>query len=289
MMTFLVDKNTKILIQGITGTQASFHVRRSLEYGSNIVCGVTPGKGGSEHLGVPVFNTVAEAVQKTHPEVSVLFVPGGAVKSAVIESVNAGIKLLVCISANVPVNDMLAINKILSENNAVMIGPNTPGLIIPEQTRLGIFPENIHQAGDIGIVSRSSTLTYEAVLEVNRNGQGQSAVVGLGDDLVIGMNFVEALQLFHRDKNTSAIVMIGEMGGAFEEEGAKWYKNYPDKKPIICYIAGDDTTFTKNMGYANDIITQGHTTLNQKKEKLRKCGIIVVDKINQIHQELNRL
>ena len=288
-MTFLVDKNTKILIQGITGTQASFHVRRSLEYGSNIVCGVTPGKGGNEHLGVPVFNTVEEAMQKTHPEVSVLFVPGGAVKSAVEESVKAGIKLLVCVSANVPVNDMLAINKILSENNAKMIGPNTPGLIVPNQTRLGIFPENIHQQGHIGVVSRSSTLTYEAVLEVNRSGHGQSAVVGLGDDLVIGMNFVETLRLFHQDKNTSAIVMIGEMGGSFEEDGAEWYKNCPAKKPVICYIAGDDTTFSKTMGYANDIITQGQTTLKQKKEKLRKSGIIVVDKINQIHQELNRL
>ena len=288
-MTFLVDKNTKILIQGITGTQASFHVRRSLEYGSNVVCGVTPGKGGSEHLGVPVFNTVAEAVEKTHPEISVLFVPGKGVRSAVAESVKAGIKLLVCISANVPVNDMLAINKLLSENNAKMIGPNTPGLIVPGQTRLGIFPENIHQPGHIGVVSRSSTLTYEAVLEVNRTGLGQSAVIGLGDDPVIGMNFVETLQLFHQDKNTSAIVMIGEMGGSFEEEGADWYNNCSNKKPIICYIAGDDTTFKKTMGYANDIITQGHTTLKQKKEKLRKSGIIVVDKINQIHQELKRL
>ncbi|MBP5399946.1 MAG: succinate--CoA ligase subunit alpha [Alphaproteobacteria bacterium] len=288
-MTFLVDKDTKILIQGITGTQASFHARRSLEYGSNIVCGVTPGKGGSEHLGVPVFNTVKEAMQKTHPEASVLFVPGSAVKSAVEESVEAGIKLLICVSANVPVNDMLTINKILAANNAKMIGPNTPGLIVPNQTRLGIFPENIHQQGHIGVVSRSSTLTYEAVLEVNRSGLGQSAVVGLGDDLVIGMNFVEALQLFHQDKNTSAIVMIGEMGGSFEEEGAEWYKNYAAKKPIICYIAGDDTTFSKTMGYANDIITKGHISFKQKKEKLKKSGIIVVDKINQIHQELSRL
>ena len=288
-MTFLVDKNTKILIQGITGTQASFHVRRSLEYGSNIVCGVTPGKGGGEHLGVPVFNTVAEAVQKTHPKVSVLFVPSKGVKAAVEEAVKAGIKLLVCVTANVPVHDMLAINKILREYNAKMIGPNTPGLIVPNQTRLGIFPENIHQSGHIGVVSRSSTLTYEAVLEVNNAGLGQSAVVGLGDDQVIGLNFVDALKLFHQDKNTSAIVMIGEMGGSFEEEGADWYKNYSSKKPIICYIAGDDTTFSKTMGYANDIITQGHTTLKQKKEKLRKSGIVVVDKINQIHQELKRL
>lgn len=288
-MTFLVDKNTKILIQGITGTQASFHVRRSLEYGSNIVCGVTPGKGGGEHLGVPVFNTVAEAVQKTHPKVSVLFVPSKGVKAAVEEAIKAGIKLLVCVTANVPVHDMLAINKILREYNAKMIGPNTPGLIVPNQTRLGIFPENIHQSGHIGIVSRSSTLTYEAVLEVNNAGLGQSAVVGLGDDQVIGLNFVDALKLFHQDKNTSAIVMIGEMGGSFEEEGADWYKNYSPKKPIICYIAGDDTTFSKTMGYANDIITQGHTTLKQKKEKLRKSGIVVVDKINQIHQELKRL
>ncbi len=288
-MTFLVDKNTKILIQGITGTQASFHVRRSLEYGSNIVCGVTPGKGGGEHLGVPVFNTVAEAVRKTHPKVSVLFVPSKGVKAAVEEAVKAGIKLLVCVTANVPVNDMLAINKILREYNAKMIGPNTPGLIVPNQTRLGIFPENIHQSGHIGVVSRSSTLTYEAVLEVNSAGLGQSAVVGLGDDQVIGLNFVDALKLFHKDKNTSAIVMIGEMGGSFEEEGADWYKNYSPKKPIICYIAGDDTTFSKTMGYANDIITQGHTTLKQKKEKLRKSGIVVVDKINQIHQELKRL
>lgn len=288
-MPFLVDKNTRILIQGITGTQASFQVRRSIEYGSNIVCGVTPGKGKTEHLGVPVFDTVAEAVKNAHPDASLIFVPGSSVKSAVCEALSAGIKLLVCISAGVPVNDMLEINDMLRKEKARMIGPNTPGLIVPNQTRLGIFPENIFHSGDVGIVSRSSTLTYEAVLEVNQSGKGESAVVGLGDDMVIGMNFADSLKLFHEDDDTSAIVMIGEMGGVFEEEGADWYKNYNKKKPIICYIAGDDQTFNKTIGYTSDIITHGHITLEMKKEHLRKSGIIVVDKMNRIHAALSRL
>ena len=285
-MSVLVDKNTKIMVQGITGTQASFHVNRSIDYGTNIVCGVTPGKGGTIHLGVPVFDTVKEAADETGADTTVLFVPARSVKSAVIESVSAGLKLIVCIADNVPVRDMLEIKDILHNTGTRLIGPNTPGLIVPGEARLGISPENIHRRGHIGVISRSSTLTYEAVLETNRAGMGQSTVIGLGDDMIIGTNFVDALKLFHADEETEAIVMIGSIGSKFEEEGAAWYASQTVRKPVICYIAGNDMTFRHHVGYAGDIITHGRITLAGKKKALSEAGIIVVDNINQIHQKL---
>lgn len=288
-MSILADKNTKVLIQGITGTQASFHVKRSIDYGTNVVAGVTPGKGGIIHLGVPVFDNVKEAVTVTGAEATVLFVPARSVKSAVRESVEAGLKLIVCISDNVPVKDMLEVKNILKGSDIKFVGPNTPGIITPDEARLGIFPENIHNKGRIGVVSRSSTLTYEAVLEIRRAGEGQSTVVGIGDDMVIGINFIDALKLFHEDENTDAIVMVGQMGGMFEEQGAEWYAQQKDKKPIISFIAGNNLTFRRHVGYAGDIITRGRITAEGKRKTMTDAGIIVVDNINQIHEELKNI
>ncbi|MBQ8784659.1 MAG: succinate--CoA ligase subunit alpha [Alphaproteobacteria bacterium] len=288
-MSILADKSTKVLIQGITGTQASFHVKRSIDYGTNVVAGVTPGKGGITHLGVPVFDSVKEAVATTGAEATVLFVPARSVKSAVRESVEAGLKLIVCISDSVPVKDMLEVKNILKGNDIKFVGPNTPGIITPDEARLGIFPENIHNKGRIGIVSRSSTLTYEAVLETRRAGEGQSTVVGIGDDMVIGINFIDVLKLFHEDENTDAIVMVGQMGGMFEEQGAEWYAQQKNKKPIISFIAGNNLTFRRHVGYAGDIITRGRITAEDKRKTMTDAGIVVVDNINQIHEELKNL
>jgi succinyl-CoA synthetase alpha subunit len=288
-MSILADKNTKVLVQGITGTQASFHVRRSIDYGTNVVAGVTPGKGGIIYLGVPVFDNVKEAVAATGADATVLFVPARSVKSAVRESVEAGLKLIVCISDSVPVKDMLEVKNILKGSDIKFVGPNTPGIITPDEARLGISPENIHNKGRIGVVSRSSTLTYEAVLEIRRAGEGQSTVVGIGDDMVIGINFIDVLKLFHEDENTDAIVMVGQMGGMFEEQGAEWYAQQKNKKPIISFIAGNNLTFRRHVGYAGDIITRGRITAEGKRKTMTDAGIILVDNINQIHEELKNI
>lgn len=288
-MSILVNKNTKVLVQGITGTQASFHVQRSIDYGTNIVAGVTPGKGGMVHLGVPVFNTVKEAVAATGAETSLMFVPARFVKNAVAEAADAGLKLIACISNNVPVRDMIEIKNILRNTPTRLIGPDTPGLIVPEEARLGISPENIHRRGHIGIVSRSSTLTYEAVLETNRAGLGQSTVVGLGDDMIIGTDFVKILKLFHEDDDTKAIVMIGQIGSRFEEQAADWYVSCKNPKPIISFVAGNDLTFRSHVGYAGDIITHGRITVGGKRKAMADSGMIVVNHINQIHEELIKL
>lgn len=288
-MSILVNKETKVLIQGITGTQASFHVRRSLDYGTRVVAGVTPGKGGSLHLDLPVFDTVKEAVKETGANASVLFVPAPAVKSAVREAVESGLALAVCIADGVPIKDMLEIKAMLNGSQTRLIGPNTPGIITPGEARLGIFPENIHHQGRIGIVSRSSTLTYEAVLETTRAGQGQSTVIGLGDDMLIGIDFEETLERFHQDKETDAIVMIGQLGGTFEEAGAAYYKTLKNKKPVIGFVAGNAVPFGHKMGYAGDIITNGHITVQDKIQAMQDAGMIVVDNINDIHKELQKI
>ena len=221
-MSILADKNTKVLVQGITGMQASFHVKRSIAAGTRIVAGVSPQRGGTKYGGVPVFNTVGEAVAETGASASVMFVPARFVKDAVKEAVEAELEVVVTIAYGVPIRDMLEIKAMLKGSKTVLIGPNTPGLITPEEACLGIFPENIHTPGKIGVVSRSSTLTYEAVLETTRAGEGQSTVIGLGDDMLIGMDFVEILERFHADKNTKAIVLIGQLGGTFEEVAAAY-------------------------------------------------------------------
>lgn len=288
-MSVYADKNTKVIVQGITGTQASFHVKRSLDYGTKIVGGVTPGKGGITHLGLPVFDTVKQAVAETGASASVIFVPARAAKSAIIEAAEAGLDLVVCISEGMPARDMLEVKNVLRGCKTKLIGPNTPGLITPDEARLGIFPENIHTKGKIGVVSRSSTLTYEAVLETQRAGMGQSTVIGLGDDMVIGIDFVDSLKEFMEDDETEAVVMIGQLGGTFEELGAEWYKKQKIKKPIIGFVAGNGLLFSHKVGYAGEIIAKGKITAADKEQAMREAGMIVVNRINDIHTELLKL
>ena len=288
-MSIFVNNKTKVICQGITGTQATFHVRRSLDYGTKVVGGVTPGKGGETHLGLPVFNTVKEAKKTTGANASVMYVPAPYVKSAVKEAVEAELDLVVCIAEGVPIKDMIEIKAMLKDSPTKLIGPNTPGIITPGEARLGIFPENIHHHGSIGIVSRSSTLTYEAVLETTRAGEGQSTVIGLGDDMLIGIDFIDAIERFNQDKDTKAIVMIGQLGGTFEEVAAKYYKDLASKKPIIGFVAGNAVPFGHKMGYAGDIISKGHISAQDKKDAMEDAGIIVVDNINDIHKELAKL
>ena len=288
-MSVFVNKNTKVICQGITGTQASFHIQRSLDYGTKIVGGTTPGKGGSMHLNLPVFDKVKEAVKETQATASVMYVPAKAVKVAAKEAIEAELDLVVSITDRVPLKDMLEIKAMLKGSKTKFIGPNTPGIITPNEARLGIFPENIHKKGNIGVVSRSSTLTYEAVIEINRAGLGQSTVIGLGDDVLIGIDFIDALSAFHADKKTKAIVMIGEVGGGFEEVAAEWYKNIPNKKPVIVFVAGNAIPFGHKMGYAGDVITKGYMSVLDKKDALSSAGMIVVDNVNDIHLELAKL
>ena len=289
-MSILVDKHTKVVCQGITGNQATFHIKRSLDYGTHVVSGVTPEKGGEMHLGLPVFNTVKEAKEETGANASVMFVPAPAVKYAMKEAVEAELDLVVCIAAGIPLKDMLEVKSMLKGSKTRLIGPNTPGIITPGEARLGIFPENIHQKGKIGIISRSSTLTYEAVIETNRaNNLGQSTVIGLGDDMMIGIDFIDALEKFHQDKDTKAIIMLGRLGGTFEEDAAEYYKSLKHKKPVIGFVAGDAIPYGHKMGYAGDVIAQGNISAQDKKEALEKAGIIVVNGINQIHEGLLNL
>ena len=288
-MSILINSQTKVICQGITGTQATFHIKRSMDYGTKVVGGVTPGKGGSAHLGLPVFNKVKEAVQATGATASVMYVPAPYVKSAVIEAAEAELELVVCIADSVPLKDMLEIKSILKGSQTKLICPNTPGIITPNQANMGIFPENIHSIGHIGIVSRSSTLTYEAVLETSRAGEGQSTVVGLGDDMLIGIDFVDVLKLFHEDEDTKAIVMIGQLGGMFEEVAADYYKSLKSPKPVIAFVAGSAIPFKHKMGYAGDVITRGRVSAQDKKDVLEEAGMIVVDNINDIHLRLKEL
>ena len=288
-MSIFADKTTKVLVQGITGTQASFHTQKMLSYGTNIIAGVSPNKGGTKYLDIDVFNTVEEAVKIKQVTASVMFVPAKFVKDAVKEAIEAELNTVVVISAGVPNKDMMEIKAMLKGSKTTLIGPNTPGIITPDEACLGIFPHNIHQQGNIGVVSRSSTLTYEAVLETKRAFMGQSTVLGLGDDMIVGTDFVEIIDKFHKDDNTKAIIMIGQQGGTYEEAGAEYYTSLKNKKPIIGYVAGSSTFLSDKMGYAGDIITRGKITPFSKKEAMRKAGIVVVDNINEIHKVLQEI
>ncbi len=288
-MSILADKSTRVLIQGITGTQASFHVKRSIEGGTNVVAGTSPSHGGEKHLGVPVFDNVREAQRQFTFDASVLFVPAMAVKRAVQEAVEAEIGLIVSIAYGVPVHDMLEIRAMLKGSKTLMVGPNTPGLITPQEARLGIFPDNIHQKGKIGIISRSSTLTYEAVLQTNEANLGQSTVIGLGDDMIIGTDFREPLRRFMEDDETAAVVLVGKADNAYEQLIAEYYADLAYKKPVIAFVAGEALPFGHTMGYAADIITHGRVTVADKKRIMRESGIIVVDQMNQVHQALSEL
>lgn len=288
-MSILINKSTKVIVQGITGTQASFHTRRAMEYGTKIVGGVTPGKGGIFYLGVPVFENVSEAVKVTKATASLMFVPAKAVVSATKEAIEAGILLIVCITNGVPIQDMIRIKDMLKGTKVRFIGPNTPGIITPDEAKLGIFPENIHKGGYVGVVSRSSTLTYEAVIEIEKAGLGQSTVVGLGDDMIAGSDLMDIVDLFLKDDKTKVIVVIGTLGGTFEEKLSAHYKKLQSKKPIIGFIAGRSLPSSSSLGYAGDIITNGHITADDKKKSMQDAGIITINRINDLHNELIKL
>ena len=280
-MSILVNKDTKLIVQGYTGSQGTLHSEQSIEYGTNIVGGVTPGKGGMEHLGKPVFNSVDEAVEELDPNASIIFVPAKFCKESIIESAEAGIKLIVCITEGIPTLDMLEVKKRIDDLGVRLIGPNCPGVITPGEAKLGIMPGNIHKPGSIGIISRSGTLTYEAVKQTTDLGFGQSSCVGIGGDPIPGSSFIDMLKLFEDDDQTEAIVLVGEIGGNAEEAAAEYIKNNVTK-PVISYIAGQTAPAGKRMGHAGAIIAGGKGTAKDKIEKLKECGVHIADNLVSI-------
>ena len=285
-MSVLVGNNTRLIIQGITGTEGSFHGQQMIDYGTNIVAGVTPGKGGQEALGVPVFNSVQEAVKHQGANTSVIFVPPKFAAGAVIESIDADLDLIVCITEGIPAADMVKVNHALENNNTRLIGPNCPGIITPGQAKIGIMPGFIHTPGSIGIMSRSGTLTYEAVHQIGAHGLGQSTVIGIGGDPIIGTTFIDMLQLFAEDDETNGVVMIGEIGGTAEEEAAQWVVDNNFSKPVVSFIAGQTAPPGRRMGHAGAIIAGGKGTANEKMLELKKAGITVVESPADIGQAM---
>ena len=280
-MSILVSKDTRLIVQGFTGSQGTMHSEQSIQYGTNIVGGVTPGKGGQEHLNKPVFNSVEEAVVEVDPNASIIFVPAKFCKDSILEAAEAGIKLIVCITEGIPTLDMLEVKNHIDNIGARLIGPNCPGVITPGEAKLGIMPGNIHKPGSIGIISRSGTLTYEAVKQTTDLGFGQSSCVGIGGDPIPGSSFIDMLKLFEADDQTEAIVMVGEIGGTAEEAAAEYIKNNI-KKPVISYIAGQTAPEGKRMGHAGAIIAGGKGTAKDKIDKLTKCGVHVADNLVSI-------
>ncbi len=280
-MSILINKDTRVLIQGFTGSQGTLHSAQSIEYGTNVVGGVTPGKGGSSHLNLPVFNSVEEAVDKVQPNASLIFVPAPFCKSAIIEAANAGIKFIVCITEGVPTLDMLEVKKIVDDNDIRLIGPNCPGVITPGVGKMGIMPGEIHLPGRIGIISRSGTLTYEAVKQTTDLGLGQSSCIGIGGDPIPGSSFIDILKLFEADNQTDAIVMVGEIGGSAEEEAAEFISNNISK-PVVSYIAGQTAPPGKRMGHAGAIISGGKGTAEDKIKKLNESGVVVAKNLLEI-------
>ena len=280
-MSILVNKDTRLIVQGFTGSQGTLHSQQSIEYGTNIVGGVTPGKGGQMHLDRPVFDSVEEAVNKVEPNASIIFVPAKFCKSSILEAANAGIKLIICITEGVPTLDMLYVKKKIDELGVRLIGPNCPGVITPGEAKLGIMPGSIHMPGSIGIISRSGTLTYEAVKQTTDLGLGQSSCVGIGGDPIPGSSFIDMLKLFQEDDQTKAIVMVGEIGGTAEESAAEYIKNNVTK-PVISYIAGQTAPSGKRMGHAGAIIAGGKGTAEEKIKKLKECGVHVADNLVSI-------
>jgi succinyl-CoA synthetase alpha subunit len=274
-MSILVDKNTRLICQGFTGTHGTFHSEQALKYGTHLVGGVTPKKGGQKHLNLPVFNTVQEAKDHTSANATMIYVPPKFAGNAIIEAIEAKIELIVCITEGIPVVDMLKVKKKLNEGISRLIGPNCPGIITPEECKIGIMPGNIHKKGTVGIVSRSGTLTYEAVAQTSANGMGQSTCIGIGGDPINGTNFIDCLELFLQDNQTQSIVMIGEIGGSAEEEAAEFLRKEKIKKPMVGFIAGLTAPPGRRMGHAGAIISGGKGGAEDKIEKMRSAGITI--------------